>query len=97
MVTWRDQVSELAQDDLDGLLDTVFEQIRHYGASDVVVSLRLLRALGDIASTVREPHLREVLKRRAQAVLGSCEPHLPMGDVARLRDRLSSSFPLEPR
>jgi len=83
--------------DLDGLLATAFDQIRHYGASDVVVSLRLLRAFGDVTSTVREAHLREVLKQRAQAVLDSCESHLPMGDMARLSDRLSSAFLLEPR
>ena len=31
---------------VDGMLDTAFEQIRHYAASDVAVSLRLLRAIG---------------------------------------------------
>ena len=35
--------------DLDGLLDTAFEQLRHYAAADVAVSLRLLRAFNDIA------------------------------------------------
>ena len=34
----------------DGLLDTAFEQIRHYAAADVAVSLRLMRAFNDIAS-----------------------------------------------
>jgi uncharacterized membrane protein len=36
----------------EGLLDTAFEQIRHYAQSDAAVSLRLLRALGDILDTV---------------------------------------------
>ena len=79
--------------DLSGLLDTAFDQIRHYGASDVAVSLRLLRAFDDIGSTVWEPYLREMLRRRAQAVIESCEPHLPKGEMVRLRERLSSSFP----
>jgi uncharacterized membrane protein len=35
----------------DGLLDTAFEQIRHYAAADAAVSLRLMRAFVDIAST----------------------------------------------
>jgi hypothetical protein len=30
----------------------MFEQIRHYSVTDIAVSLRLMRALGDIASTV---------------------------------------------
>ena len=37
---------------LEGLLDLAFEQIRHYAAGDAAVSLRLMRALGDIGSTV---------------------------------------------
>ncbi len=32
----------------EGLLDLAFEQIRHYAAGDAAVSLRLMRALGDI-------------------------------------------------
>nr|WP_156964568.1 DUF2254 family protein [Methylocapsa aurea] len=32
--------------DLDHLLDTAFEQIRHYAVNDIAVSLRLLRVLG---------------------------------------------------
>jgi len=39
--------------------------------------------------------LREMLRRRAQAVIESCEPHLPKGEMVRLRERLSSSFPAE--
>lgn len=77
--------------DFDGLLDTAFEQIRHYAASDVAVSLRLLRALGDIASTVREPQLHAMLRRRAQAVVETCEGRLPPDDIARLNDRLSKT------
>jgi uncharacterized membrane protein len=69
------------------LLNTAFEQIRHYGAGDVAVSLRLLRAYADIAGTVREPALRDVLRRRAQAVIAGCEGRLPESDMARLRDR----------
>jgi len=42
----------------DGLLDLAFEQIRHYAVADAAVSLRLMRALGDLASTIGEPMLR---------------------------------------
>jgi uncharacterized membrane protein len=78
--------------DLNGLLDTAFEQIRHYSASDVAVSLRLLRALGDIASTVREPHLQEMLRRRAQSVVEGCQDRLSDGDLVMLRERAAAAF-----
>ncbi len=78
--------------DLNGLLDTAFEQIRHYSATDVAVSLRLLRALGDIASTVREPHLHAMLQQRAQAIVEGCEARLPEGDLVKLRDRAAAAF-----
>jgi uncharacterized membrane protein len=71
----------------EGLLDTAFEQIRHYAAADLAVSLRLLRALGDIASTIREPHLREILAERACRVVRSGEARLPEQDVVKLRER----------
>jgi len=73
--------------DFNGLLDTAFEQIRHYAAGDVAVSLRLLRAYADIAGTVRDPFLRETLRQRAQAVVAGCEARLTALDLARLRDR----------
>jgi uncharacterized membrane protein len=71
----------------EGLLDTAFEQIRHYAAGDVAVSLRLLRAYADIAGTLREPMLHDILRRRAEAVLAGCEARLPATDLARLRAR----------
>ena len=71
---------------LEGLLDTAFEQIRQYSAGDIAVSLRLLRAYADIAGTLREPMLRDVLHRRAQVVAG-CEARMPGVDLLRLRER----------
>jgi hypothetical protein len=35
------------------LLDTAFEQIRHYATADVAVSLRLMRASSDIVSATQ--------------------------------------------
>ena len=61
------------------LLDSAFEQIRLYARSDVAVSLRLLRALADIAVTTPDPlsvsytHL-DVYKRQVQT--------LPQGPAA---------------
>src|ERR1700733_410632 len=44
--------------DFGGLLISAFEQIRMYSKADIAVSLRMLRALGDIAGTVEEPVYR---------------------------------------
>ena len=63
--------------------------------TDVAVSLRLLRAYADIAGTLRDPALRDVLHRRAQAVVAGCEARLPDTDLARLHGRaaLLAEFP----
>ena len=62
--------------DIDGMLDTAFEQIRHYAATDAAVSLRLLRAIGDIAGTVQHGHIRANLLERAQRVVDGCGARL---------------------
>jgi uncharacterized membrane protein len=75
---------------LGELLDTAFEQIRHYSESDLAVSLRLLRALQDIAMTTPEPELRALLLERAERVVqGGC---YRQGDPApaRLAERLGA-------
>ena len=41
--------------DFDRMLDSAFEQIRLYSQTDMAVSLRLLRALGDIAVSTPDP------------------------------------------
>ena len=56
----------------DGLLDTAFEQIRHYAAADVAVSLRLMRAFNDIASATQHADLRARLLERARRVAAGC-------------------------
>jgi uncharacterized membrane protein len=78
----------LPQIRLDGLLDTAFEQIRHYSQSDVAVSLRLLRAFDDVAQTVSDLESRATLLQRASRVVTGCAPHLPEEDLAKLRQRL---------
>lgn len=77
--------------DLEGLLDTAFEQIRHYSVSDVAVSLRLLRAFGDIAITLHDPPMREALRQRGRSVVAGCEGHLPPEDVAKLLERAEAA------
>jgi uncharacterized membrane protein len=73
----------------DGLLDTAFEQIRHYAKSDIAVSLRLLRAFDDMFVTGTSPKARQSLIERARRVVEGCERHLPENDVLPLRKRLT--------
>lgn len=73
----------------EGLLDTAFEQIRHYSKSDIAVSLRLIRAFDDIAGVGLPTRELQSLVRRAQRVVGGCEEKLPELDVLRLRKRLA--------
>ena len=75
--------------DFDGLLDTAFEQIRHYSNSDIVVSLRLIRAFDDIAGAGSTPLEQQSLVRRAQRVVDGCEEKLPDPDLLKLRERLA--------
>jgi uncharacterized membrane protein len=76
--------------DLEGLLDTAFEQIRHYAQTDSAVSLRLLRALGDIAESVTDADIRAMLIRRAARVVASCAARLPEDDLGLLQRRLAA-------
>jgi uncharacterized membrane protein len=73
----------------DGLLDTAFEQIRHYAVADAAVSLRLIRAFFDIASTTEDSEFRTKLIDRAGRVVAGCVEHLPKEELAKLRQRLS--------
>jgi uncharacterized membrane protein len=56
----------------DSLLETAFERIRCYTVADASVSLRLLRAFDDIASTTQHADLRMTLLERARRVTASC-------------------------
>jgi len=74
----------------EGLLDTAFEQIRHYAKSDIAVSLRLLRAFDDMA-LARASHTElQSLIRRARRVVEGCERNLDKeDDVLPMRRRLA--------
>jgi len=74
----------------DGLLDTAFEQIRHYAVADVAVSLRLMRAFDDIASTTQHAELRTRLLERAQRVMAGCAGRLPKDELARIQQRFGA-------
>jgi uncharacterized membrane protein len=74
----------------DGLLDTAFEQIRHYAAADVAVSLRLMRAFSDIASTTEHVDLRVKLLERGRRVATGCAGPLTADDLTKLQQRLAA-------
>jgi uncharacterized membrane protein len=74
----------------EGLLDTAFEQIRHYAAADIAVSLRLMRALNDIASASEHSDQRTTLLERARRVAAGCAGHLPKDDLVKLQRRLAA-------
>ena len=75
--------------ELEGLLDTAFEQIRHYGVADVAVSARLLRALDDVAVSTNDAAVRSSLVARARRVYEGCRNRLGEGDLTPLRRRLA--------
>jgi uncharacterized membrane protein len=74
----------------EGMLDTAFEQIRHYAIADLAVSLRLLRAISDIARTAQQDDVRASLLARARLVVDGASKHLEEVDAARLRRRLAT-------
>ena len=75
---------------LERLVDSAFEQIRWYSRSDVAVSLRILRALGDIAITTNDPQFRRILADRGQRVVKGCAGALNEAEVQPLRERAAA-------
>jgi uncharacterized membrane protein len=75
--------------DFHHLLDTAFEQIRHYSVSDVAVSLRLLLALGDLAATIDNEAMRERLVLRGRRIVAGCAARVDASDFKRLEGRLA--------
>jgi uncharacterized membrane protein len=70
------------------LLDSAFEQIRMYSKTDVAVSLRILRALGDIAQTTHDPQIHRVLLDRANRIVAGCAERLGDNEMIEIRARL---------
>ena len=74
--------------DFQRMLDSAFEQIRLYSQTDVAVSLRLMRALGDIAVTVPDPEDRRTLVERGRRIVEGCAEKLGEQEMKELRARL---------
>lgn len=75
---------------LDGMLDTALEQIRHYAVADLPVSLRLLRAISDIAGTVERSDIRAALLARARRIAAGVAERLGEAETATLTRRLAA-------
>jgi uncharacterized membrane protein len=69
------------------LLEAAFEQIRMYAKTDVAVSLRLLRALGDIAASTPDPEFRRILVERGARAVAGCAEKLGEEELRDLRAR----------
>jgi len=71
----------------DRLLESAFEQIRLYAKGDVAVSLRILRALGDVAATTQDPDYRRALIEMGKRVVTGCAEKLNEQELRELRAR----------
>ncbi|MGB8775572.1 MAG: DUF2254 family protein, partial [Terriglobales bacterium] len=69
------------------LLEAAFEQIRMYSKNDVAVSLRMLRALGDIAAATPDPEFRRVLVEQGTRTVAGCAERLGEEELRELRAR----------
>jgi len=74
----------------DGLLTSAFEQIRLYSKADIAVSLRMLRALNDIAGTVADPAYRLKLRELGKRIVEGCAEELTVEEVRPLGARLAT-------
>jgi uncharacterized membrane protein len=76
--------------DFDRMVDAGFEQIRLYSQTDMAVSLRLLRALGDIAVGTPDEQYRRTLAERGRRIVSGCAQRLGELELREMRVRLAS-------
>lgn len=74
----------------DRILESAFEQIRLYAQADVAVSLRLLRAFSDIASTLPDKESRKLLVEQGIRLLGGCSEKLAEEVLKEMHSRVSA-------
>jgi uncharacterized membrane protein len=74
---------------LDRMLDSAFEQIRLYSKADLAVSLRMMRALSDIAVTMPDPEGRRTMVERGTRIVEGCVEKLGDSEMKELRARLA--------
>ncbi len=69
------------------LLEAAFEQIRMYSKKDVAVSLRLLRALGDIAASTPDAAFHRILVEQGVRTVAGCAEKIGEEELRELRAR----------
>lgn len=74
------------------LVDLSFEQIRQYGKTDMAVALRLLRAMGDVASVLRDEDGRARLQMHARVLERSVRGNFSEEDCEELGRRFQTVF-----
>ncbi|MBZ5522108.1 MAG: DUF2254 domain-containing protein [Acidobacteriia bacterium] len=74
----------------DRLLDSAFGQIHLYAKGDAAVSLRILRALGDIAVTTQDRSFRASLVEFGRRVVAGCAEKLGKEELKEMGNRLAS-------
>ncbi|HWF39563.1 MAG TPA: DUF2254 family protein [Candidatus Acidoferrales bacterium] len=75
--------------DFKRILDSAFDQIRMYSKGDIAVSLRLLRAIGDIAITIDDSLVRKALIERAKRIVDGCAESIGAEELRPLLIRLA--------
>ena len=76
----------------DRLLISAFEQIRMYSRTDMAVSLRLLRAFGDIAASTPDLEYRRILAEHGARTVADCAENF---DAENLRELYARQATLE--
>lgn len=76
--------------DFERMLDSAFEQIRMYSKTDAAVSLRLLRALGDIIASTQDVALRKTLLERGKRVVEGCAERVGAEELKPMLIRLTA-------
>lgn len=74
----------------DRLLEAAFEQIRLYSSGDMAVSLRMLRALGDIAGSTTDAAYRRSLYEEGRRIVEGCAGKLGAVELEHMRARLAA-------
>ena len=69
-------------------MDAAFEQIRMYSQTDVAVSLRMLRALDDIAGTTADSSYHRALVELGRRIVSGCAEKLGEEELREMRVRL---------
>jgi uncharacterized membrane protein len=71
------------------LLDVAFSQIGHYGKADVAVPLRLMRVMGELASTVQHAPYAVAIREQARRLAAACQATFPNAERTELEARLA--------